>query len=175
MVGFSLKTEKKKKNKKNLFIYLFAALGRPLLAFVCTWPFIFSSLHTPRGKSNCRLIDIPMAIALHWWTADSFLLSSSHNVGLLVQVYDSPSSSSSVSPTLKKFHRSLSLLVFLPLPSSLQHFFPLSIIPRYVFPEYRWIFVAALLPQGVRLAWRFSVRCFSILLSLLSYEQYDQG
>jgi len=44
------------------------------------------------------------------------------------------------------------------------------------FCRYRWIFVAALLPlQGVRLAWRSSVRCFSILLSLLLYEQYDQG
>jgi len=36
---------------------LFAALW--LLAFVCTLPFIFSSLHTPRGKPNCRLIGIP--------------------------------------------------------------------------------------------------------------------
>jgi hypothetical protein len=56
MVGFSLKTEKK---EKKLFIYLFAALGGPLLVFVCTWPFIFSSLHPPGGKSNCRLIDLP--------------------------------------------------------------------------------------------------------------------
>jgi hypothetical protein len=89
-------------------------------------------------------------------------------VGLLVQVYDSPSSSSSVSLTLKKFHRSLSLLVFLPLLSVVNN-------TALCFSRYRWIFVAALLPQGVRLAWRFSVRWFSILLSLLSYEQYDQG